>query len=325
MKTSKIILIIIGVIVVIAATVFVAGGYKFGGNGSENGDTNLPNNTGNNSQVKAYDATYKINGQEVKLENGIASTDSAPGSASKTVTKYFGNDVKGDFDKDGTEDTAFLVTQTTGGSGVFYYVTTLLNKKSGKVGVDAVLLGDRIAPQSMSVGPNNTVVVNYADRNPGESFSTQPSVGKTIELKVETNTDPVTGQTVAQFGEVTQNFEGEADPAIMTLGMKTWSWVNTTYSDDKGTSPRTPGKFTLTFKSDKTFSATTDCNGVGGEYAVKGNQISFTKMMSTLMFCEGSQEVDFSKMLGEVQNFLFTSKGELVLGLKMDSGSMFFK
>jgi heat shock protein HslJ len=318
MKTSKIILIVAGIVIVLIA---IAGMYKFSGDD----DIYMQNNSGGvGPQVKAYDATYKINGQEVKLENGIATTESAPGSALKTITKYFGNDLKGDFDKDGTEDTAFIVTQNTGGTGTFYYVTTLLNKKTGKVAVDAVLLGDRIAPQSMSVGPNNTVIVNYADRNPGESFTTPPSVAKTIELKIDTNSG-ASESSSPQFGEVVQNFEGEADPAIMNLGMKTWIWVNTTYSDDKGFTPKIPGKFTLTLKSDKTFSAVTDCNGVGGEYTVKGNQISFTKMMSTLMFCEGSQEADFSKMLGEVQNFLFTSKGELVLGLKMDSGSMFFK
>jgi len=319
MKTSKRILIIGGAVVILIA---IIGIYKF----SVNSDTNIQNNNGGvNPQVKAYDATYKINGQEVKLENGIATTESAPGSASKTVTKYFGNDLKGDFDKDGTEDTAFIVTQNTGGTGTFYYVTTLLNKSTGKVAVDAVLLGDRIAPQSISSGKNDTIIVNYADRNPGESFTTPPSVGQTIVLKIDTEVDPVTNAPSAQFGEVVQNFEGEADPAIMTLSMKNWIWVNTTYSDDKGVTPKVPGKFTLTLKTDKTFYATTDCNGVGGEYTVKGNQISFTKMMSTQMFCEGSQEADFSKVLGEVQNFLFTSKGELVLGLKMDSGSVFFR
>jgi heat shock protein HslJ len=319
MKTSKRILIIVGAVVILIA---IIGAYKFSGDS----DIYMQNNSGGVSpQIKAYDATYKINGQEVKLENGIATTESAPGSASKIVTKYFGNDLKGDFDKDGTEDSAFIVTQNTGGTGTFYYVTTLLNKRTGKVAVDAVLLGDRIAPQSIDTGANNTIVVNYADRNQGDSFTAPPSVGKTIVLKVDTEVDPVTNAPSAQFGEVAQNFEGEADPAIMTLSMKSWNWINTTYSDDKGVTPKVPGKFTLTLKTDKTFSATTDCNGVGGEYTVKGNQISFTKMMSTLMFCEGSQEADFSKMLAEVQNFLFTSKGELVLGLQMDSGSVFFR
>ena len=47
--------------------------------------------------------------------------------------------------------------------------------------------------------------------------------------------------------------------------------------------------------------------------------------MSTQMFCENSQEKDFTKMLTETDSYMFTSKGELVLILKYDSGSVIFK
>ena len=126
-----------------------------------------------------------------------------------------------------------------------------------------------------------------------------------------------------RFGEVAQNFEGEADPARMTLDMKSWKWVKTTYSNDEEIKPKID-KFVLTFKNDKSFSASTDCNGVGGEYGVMGNKITFNKMFATEMYCEGSQESEFSKMLVDSQSFLFTSKGELVLELKLDSGSVIF-
>ena len=320
MTTSKKITLTILIIAILLAVII--GIYKYsGGNGGEQ-------NT-QNPQIKALDGTYKINGEEVTLKNGESSVEAAPGSASKIVTKYFGNDLKGDFDGDGTEDTAFLVTQNSGGSGTFYYVVAQLNKKTGKVGVDGVLLGDRISPQSTSLGKNNTIVVNYADRNPNESFAIAPSAGKSIVLKVDdTNFSPATGGSSgssSQFGEVVQNFEGEANPSIMNLSMKTWVWLNTTYSNDKGVTPKVPGRFTLTLKSDRTFSATTDCNSLGGNYSASGNKISFSNMVSTLMACEGSQESDFSKMLSETQSFLFTSNGELVLELKFDSGSVVFK
>jgi heat shock protein HslJ len=123
----------------------------------------------------------------------------------------------------------------------------------------------------------------------------------------------------------TKSFEGEADSSKMTLRMKTWNWINTTYSDDKIVKPIKIDKFSLTFKDNKNFSATTDCNGIGGEYTVNGNKISFDKMMSTLMYCDGSQESDFSKMLSETGSYMFTSKGELVLLLKYDSGSVIFE
>ena len=47
-------------------------------------------------------------------------------------------------------------------------------------------------------------------------------------------------------------------------------------------------------------------------------------MFSTKMYCESSQEDIFTKMLNETQNYFFTSKGQLVLGLKFDSGSVIF-
>jgi heat shock protein HslJ len=127
-----------------------------------------------------------------------------------------------------------------------------------------------------------------------------------------------------QLGEVAQNFEGEADPNRMTLGMKTWNWLSTTYNNDTKITPKI-NTFTLTLKDGKMFSSTTDCNGVSGEYVTSGKKITFTKMVSTMMYCEGSQEQDFTKMLNEVKGYTFTSKGELVLMLNYDSGSMVFK
>jgi heat shock protein HslJ len=152
---------------------------------------------------------------------------------------------------------------------------------------------------------------------PGEPMTALPSVGKSIWLKL----DPLT----MQFGEVVQGFEGEADPSRMKLDMQKWTWISTVYNNDMTSIPKKEKAFTITFKDDGTFSATTDCNGVGGNYTVKGNQISFGEMMSTLMYCEGSQESEFTKMLGEVQGYHFTSKGELVLDLKFDSGSFIFR
>ena len=122
-----------------------------------------------------------------------------------------------------------------------------------------------------------------------------------------------------------QNFEGEADPARMSLGMQTWTWIRTTYSDGKEIKPLAEKKFTITFRDDKTFSATTDCNEVGGKYVAKDNKITFGEMASTLMYCEGSQESDFTKSLSEAQSYLFTSRGELILDLKFDSGSVVFR
>lgn len=267
------------------------------------------------------DATYTIEGQPVTLVNGVSSEPIAPGSATSVTTQYFGNEVTHDFDGDGRLDTVFVLTQNTSGSGTFYYVVAALNTVNGYLGSSAVLLGDRIAPQTTEMSQNpatpDVVVVNYADRKPGESFTTSPSVGKSIWLKLDVAT--------LQFGEVAQNFEGEADPARMTLDMQTWKWIKTSYNNDTKVLPKKAEAFTLTFKKDGSFSATTDCNGVGGTYTVKENVVTLSEMMSTLRYCDGSQESVYTGMLTAVQSFLFTSRGELVFDLKLDTGTMTFR
>ncbi len=259
--------------------------------------------------------TYTVNGEAVTLKNGVSEV-AIPNSSAKVVTRYFGNELKTDLNGDGREDTFFLLTQETGGSGTFYYGVGALNTVDGYVGTQGLFIGDRIAPQTTNKGDGNIVVVNYAVRKAGEDFSVRPSLGKSLWLKL----DPAT----LQFGEVVQNFEGEANPAVMKLDMNKWNWISTTDKAGTNTAPKKAGVFTLTFKKDGSFSASTDCNGIGGNYVANGSKITLSKMLSTLMYCEGSQEDQYRKMLESVTSFEFTSKGELVFVLK-DGGKAVFR
>lgn len=272
-------------------------------------------NENTNNRLALNNPTFTVEGKEVTLVDGESITD-IPDSSSKVITKYFGNEVTGDLDNDGREDKAFLITQNQGGSGTFYYLVAVLNTVDGYVGSHALLIGDRIAPQTTEID-KNIIVVNYADRKAGESFDIQPSEGKSIRAILDKNT--------MQFGTVEKDFEGEADPSKMTLGMKKWNWISTQYEDGKVVKPIAMDRFALTFNDVKTFSASTDCNGVGGEYSVTGSNIKFERMMSTLMYCEGSQEQEFSKMIAEASAYKFTSKGELIFELKASKGSMTFR
>ncbi len=124
---------------------------------------------------------------------------------------------------------------------------------------------------------------------------------------------------------VVDNFEGEADPKKMSLGMKKWVWQSALYNDGKTIKPNKVGAFTLSFDGNGNFSATTDCNGIGGDYAVSGEKITFSEMVSTLMYCEASQESEFVTLLSNTTGYHFTSRGELILDLKFDSGSVVFR
>lgn len=131
--------------------------------------------------------TYQIEGQNVTLKDGLSEMEAAPGSAGKVITRYFGNEAFGDLNRDGKDDVAFLLTQNSGGSGTFFYVVVALQTGTGYQGTNAILLGDRVAPQTTSI-ENGAIIVNYADRNPGEPFTVQPSLGVSKYLKVIKNT-----------------------------------------------------------------------------------------------------------------------------------------
>lgn len=187
--------IIISILVIVAA---VAVGYVLLHN---------PKSEQQGSVTSGYkDIAYVINGKNVELKNGFAETEAVPGSASKIVTRYFGNELKTDLNNDGREDVVFLLTQEMGGSGTFFYAVAALNTENGYKGSDGYLLGDRIAPQSTNLSQNpehkNVVVVNYADRALGEPMIAQPSVGKSAYLKLNPET--------MQWGIVLADFEGES-------------------------------------------------------------------------------------------------------------------
>lgn len=273
----------------------------------------------NNSDHR--NTTYSIDGQPITLVDGFAEVEAAPDSASKITTRYFGNELVVDLNNDSREDIIFLLTQETGGSGTFYYVVAALNTEDGYVGSEGYLLGDRIAPQTTELSQNpkhqNVIVVNYADRTSGEPMSADPSVGKSVWLKLNPET--------MQFGVVEQNFEGEANPSRMSLTMDDWTWVSALYNDGRSVEPNTVGDFVLTFGSDGTFSAKTDCNSMSGGYTVGNGSLAFDQIAMTKMFCADSQETEFLKILEGTAGYHFTPRGELILDLKFDSGTATFQ
>lgn len=247
---------------------------------------------------------YEVDGKQVKLVNGISEVEASPGSSTKIITHYFGNEAYGDLNGDSKEDVAFLLTQTSGGSGTFYYAVAALRTASGYSGTNAVLLGDRIAPQSTLI-ENGKIVVNYTDRKPGEAFTTQPSLGVTKYLIIK-------DEKLVETSQPSQ------------IKDRAWIWVRTQMNDGSVTSPKKQDAFTITFGDDGKVTGTTDCNRFFGSYTIEDNKLSFGPIASTKMFCRESQKDIFLKQLGEVQSFLVIDN-QLVLEIKFDSGQLLFK
>jgi tryptophan-rich sensory protein len=129
--------------------------------------------------------TVMIDGRAIALVNGISEISTVPGSTSKITTRYFGNEATGDLTGDNIPDIAFLITQDTGGSGLFYYAVVAIKTSTGYRITNTFPIGDRIAPQSTYIPTNShELQVNYAERRAGEPMTTTPSVGAVLLLKV---------------------------------------------------------------------------------------------------------------------------------------------
>jgi len=148
--------------------------------------------SGNNGNKVVFDpknATYTVEGNE--------------------IAAVWGEPEIGDLNADGLDDAALIVTYSGGGTGTFYYITAALqNEQSGTaVGTNAILLGDRIAPQNVSID-NAKIMVNYADRKQSEPFTTRPSIGITRYFEVQ-------GSVLT---EVTENSAKKEQACLLSSG-----------------------------------------------------------------------------------------------------------
>ena len=189
---------------IVGATVIVAVVVLSGGCSSNSG--NEPEGRAAGSDTDYRNTEYVIEGKPITLADRHAEAETSPGSASRTVTRYFGNELRTDLNDDGREDVVFLLTQQRGGSGTFFYAVAALNTEAGYLGSDGYPLGDRIAPQMIEVSRNprhqNVIVVNYGDRRPDDPMTAHPSVDKSVHLKLDAET--------VRWGVVVPGFEGES-------------------------------------------------------------------------------------------------------------------
>jgi len=127
---------------------------------------------------------YTVEGQTYILSNGKAEIVAAPGSSSKNVVTVFGEPVYGDLNSDGTPDAGVLLSLDTSGSGTFYYLVASILKDDKYESTNAILLGDRIAPQNILI-KDGKLLANYADRGPKDPMTVKPYIGITKRTYME--------------------------------------------------------------------------------------------------------------------------------------------
>jgi heat shock protein HslJ len=103
-----------------------------------------------------------------------------------------------------------------------------------------------------------------------------------------------------------------------------WRWLRTENATGTITiEPKNSKPFVLRFTASSTITSQTDCNSIGGEFTQNNFTLSFGPLMSTLMYCEGSKEAEYSQNLSAVQSYEIVDN-TLRLFLKDNSGTMFF-
>ena len=85
------------------------------------------------------------------------------------------------------------------------------------------------------------------------------------------------------------------------------SWELTAYGPVGSLSPAVENaEAGITFNEDGTLAGNSGCNGYGGNYTVEGNQITFSEIVSTLIFCDeplGGQEEAVYQVLADTATF----------------------
>lgn len=144
--------------------------------------------------------SYNIDGRTLTLKDGAAEAEYPPMEGDKFAEKIqlslFGEPVYGDLDADGDNDAAVWLSVYGGGTGVFYYAALAVNEGTGYRSTNMLLLGDRIAPQTLEVR-DGRAIYNFAERRTGEPMAAQPSVGRSFYIKYDKTTGQISEDTGA--------------------------------------------------------------------------------------------------------------------------------
>lgn len=105
-----------------------------------------------------------------------------------------------------------------------------------------------------------------------------------------------------------------------------WLWEKTVFEDEDEDDivAKDPKEFELSFDAtENRYSSTTDCNGITGGVEVKEDGgLVFGLGASTLMYCEGSQESEYTKSLTTTKGYRISEEGNLIL--LVEGGEMTF-
>ena len=150
--------------------IIAAGGFYLWDSGPSNYETkdNVPSDN-TNAKPDASNATFTFEDGLVTLAGGHKTEEGSNETDLLEETAY------GDLNGDSKDDAVVLLARSGPGSGVFIYAAAYVSGPVKYKGTNALFIGDRISPTSVSIN-NGVATVNYLDRNPDEAFAAEPTV-----------------------------------------------------------------------------------------------------------------------------------------------------
>ncbi len=128
---------------------------------------------------------------------------------------------------------------------------------------------------------------------------------------------------VAACASLATEVSAQQDPA--TLVGPNWGWVGTLYRDLPKVEVPDPARFTLAFQPGGRANVRADCNRGGGSYTADAHRLEFGPMALTKMRCEyASADREFLRGLEAASEWSIRD-GELVVILKLETGTMRFR
>lgn len=273
-----------------------------------------------NAALEPFDPenmSYMFDGEKITLKNGIFETKTQFSTTPKIIIKYFGNKIMGDVDGDSVEDAIFILTKQTELNEFIYYLGVVLDKGlEGGVSLSPIILGDRVILQKLNF-ENGNIVLNYIDGNSDQPENTLSPTDYSLILRFDNSTK--------QLKYISENTDLNVDISKMSISMKAWKWVNTTYDNKKIILPKGDDSFLLNLNNDGSLFSTTDCNAISGSYLTERNSLIIKNIISTEKYCKDSKELEYKSMIRDAKEYRFTTKGELQIFIKKNNGIMTFK
>ena len=169
MRPMKRLVIIIVVIVAVALAYAVSGHFS-------TSKTATPAKTENGAfRPDPSNATFIFEDGSVTLSSGQNEKPITPDGVLVEETVLLDKFAYGDINADDKEDTVLLLARYGGGSGTFVYLAAFVSGPVTYRGSEAIFIGDRIIPQSISIS-GNVVTVVYLDRRAGEALADESTV-----------------------------------------------------------------------------------------------------------------------------------------------------